>query len=71
MKFDSIFESGNLDLVIRINEYEYDLFLRNDTNTRGHNLWYNFKVSNFVKGKKYTFNICNCTKKKTLYLEVF
>ena len=36
LKFDSLFESGNLDMVIKTNEYEYDLFMRVDTNTRGH-----------------------------------
>ena len=31
--FDSNFESGNLDCVVKINEFEYDLFLRSDSNT--------------------------------------
>lgn len=34
--FDSNFESGNLDMVIKRKEYEYDIFMRVDTNTRGH-----------------------------------
>ena len=34
--FDSDFESGNLDLVIKTAQYEYDLYMRVDTNTRGH-----------------------------------
>ncbi len=34
--FDSNFESGNLDLVIKKKDLEYDLYMRVDTNTRGH-----------------------------------
>jgi len=34
--FDSNFESGNLDMVIKVKDFEYDLYMRVDTNTRGH-----------------------------------
>lgn len=34
--FDSNFESGNLDMVIKRRDLEYDLFMRVDTNTKGH-----------------------------------
>ena len=34
--FDSNFESGNLDMVIKTKEDEYDLYMRVDTNTKGH-----------------------------------
>jgi len=34
--FDSNFESGNLDMVIKRKEFEYDIHMRVDTNTRGH-----------------------------------
>lgn len=37
--FDSYFESGNLDCVIKVTENEYDLFMRVDSNTRGHLQW--------------------------------
>jgi len=37
--FDSMFEGGNLDCVIRVGANEYDLFMRSDTNTRGHTNW--------------------------------
>jgi len=37
--FNSTFEGGNLDTVIRKYTNEYDLFLRVDTNTRGHTSW--------------------------------
>lgn len=34
--FDSDFESGNLDLVFEYTNNEYDLYLRIDSNTKGH-----------------------------------
>jgi len=34
--FDSNFESGNLDMVLKPGQFEYDLFMRVDTNTPGH-----------------------------------
>ena len=43
--FDSNFESGNLDRVFRVREYEYDLFMRVDTNTSGHHQWFNFSCA--------------------------
>jgi len=42
--FDSNFESGNLDMVIKVKDYEYDLYMRVDTNTRGHHQWFFFSV---------------------------
>jgi cytosolic carboxypeptidase protein 2/3 len=36
LTFDSTFESGNLDLVIKPAQDVYDLFMRVDTNTKGH-----------------------------------
>lgn len=37
--FDSIFEHGNLDTVVRKSLNEYDLFIRVDSNTKGHTSW--------------------------------
>lgn len=34
--FDSFFESGNLDMAVQIRDFEYDLYMRVDSNTRGH-----------------------------------
>ena len=34
--FDSHFESGNLDCVVKVSDNEYDLFMRVDSNTKGH-----------------------------------
>lgn len=45
LHFDADFECGNLDLVVKVSEMEYDLFMRVDSNTRGHTCWFFFKVS--------------------------
>lgn len=34
--FDSNFESGNLDMVVQVAPREFDLYMRVDSNTRGH-----------------------------------
>ncbi len=44
LKFDSDFEGGNLDFVVQSGINEYDVFLRNDSNTRGHTQWYYFSM---------------------------
>lgn len=44
LHFDADFESGNLDLVVKVADSEYDLFLRVDTNTKGHACWFFFKL---------------------------
>ncbi|CAK93952.1 unnamed protein product (macronuclear) [Paramecium tetraurelia] len=67
IKFNSQFESGNLDLVIWKSESEYDLYMRVDTNTNGHTLWYYFEVTGLKNQEQITFNICNFRKKKCLY----
>ncbi len=33
-----------------------------DTNTRGNTYWFYFKVTNFIIGMKYKFNILNFTR---------
>ena len=43
--FDSNFESGNLDMVIKKKDLEYDLYMRVDTNTKGHHQWFYFSVT--------------------------
>ena len=62
LMFDSFFESGNLDLVVKQKDNEYDLYMRSDSNTRGHHQWFYFSVSNSnpVTAK---FNILNFTKR--------
>ena len=71
--FDSFFESGNLDMVIREkripNTMEYDMYMRVDTNTRGHHQWFYFSCEHqeFFHNKTVTFNILNFTKEESLY----
>lgn len=68
LKFDSMFESGNLDMVVRRDEYEYDLYMRVDTNTRGHHQWFFFSCENVSPiTKQVKFNIVNFTKQSSLY----
>jgi len=57
--FESRFESGNLDLAIKISNSEYNLVLQNDSLTKGNTQWFYFKVSNTRKNKKITFHILN------------
>ena len=40
--FNSEIESGNLVLAARASDNEYDLYLRIDTNTHGHQNWFHF-----------------------------
>lgn len=48
LSFDSVFESGNLCIALKVNELEYNLLLQNDINTNGHTQWFYYKVkSNF------------------------
>ena len=65
-RFDSAFESGNLDMAIKVKENEYDLYMRVDSNTKGHHQWFYFSVQsesmNTVK-----FNVVNFTKSESLY----
>ena len=42
LEFDSAFESGNLDIAYRVSETEYNLLMRGDTNTKGHQQWFYF-----------------------------
>jgi len=65
-EFDSCFESGNLDMAIQVNKNEYDLYMRVDSNTRGHHQWFYFSVKNKIAGKV-KFNIVNFTKGDSLY----
>jgi hypothetical protein len=40
-----------------------------DTNTRGHQQWFYFRIRNIKKGTPYKFTIWNFTKPKSLYRE--
>ena len=67
LRFNSNFENGNLDMVVRTGENTYDLFLRADTNTKGHFGWFHFEVGNTKRGKTCHFNIVNMSKPNSLH----
>ena len=67
--FNSRFESGNLRRAIKVYDYEYDLILRPDLNTRGHTQWFYFSVSNTRRNQSYKLNIINLCKEESLYQE--
>lgn len=48
---------------------EYDLYMRVDTNTRGHHQWFYFSCEHqeAFHNKTVTFNIVNFTKEDSLY----
>jgi len=64
--FDSCFESGNLDKVVKIAEHEFDLYMRADANTRGYHQWYFFSVHN-LHCAQVKFHLLNFTKNESLY----
>ena len=45
------------------------MFMNADTNTRGHQQWFYFRVRNMRRGTKYKFIIWNFTKPKSLFNE--
>lgn len=59
--FDSDFESGNLELAIYQGNQNYDLYMRVDSNTKGHCHWFNFKLK-AIKEMQITLSICNLTR---------
>ncbi|XP_076191780.1 cytosolic carboxypeptidase 3 isoform X1 [Aptenodytes patagonicus] len=65
--FEARFESGNLQKVVKVNEFEYQLTLRTDLYTSRHTQWYYFQVSNTQAGMPYRFTIVNFTKRNSLY----
>ena len=65
--FESRFEGGNLRRAVQIWDHEYDLILKADVNTNGHNQWFYFSVRNMVPGVPYKFNIINLTKSASLF----
>ena len=67
LRFESRFESGNLRRAVQVSEYEYDLILRPDANTRGHTQWFYFGVAKMKHGPLYKFNVVNCVKPDSLF----
>ena len=68
--FNSRFESGNLDQVYKISDYEYSLYLTPDANNENHlTQWFYFSVKNISKGTRATFTIKNLVKDDSLFNE--
>nr|XP_054511170.1 cytosolic carboxypeptidase 3 isoform X4 [Pan troglodytes]XP_054511171.1 cytosolic carboxypeptidase 3 isoform X4 [Pan troglodytes] len=65
--FEARFESGNLQKVVKVAEYEYQLTVRPDLFTNKHTQWYYFQVTNMRAGIVYRFTIVNFTKPASLY----
>eukprot|EP00826_Nyctotherus_ovalis_P012454 TRINITY_DN13294_c0_g2_i1.p2 TRINITY_DN13294_c0_g2~~TRINITY_DN13294_c0_g2_i1.p2 ORF type:complete len:130 (+),score=21.63 TRINITY_DN13294_c0_g2_i1:297-686(+) len=66
--FDSYFEGGNLDVAVRGKRSEYDLYVRTDSNARGHHQWFYFSVQAKARGTV-RFNIVNLTQRDSLYTQ--
>ncbi|KAK2949852.1 putative Cytosolic carboxypeptidase Nna1 [Blattamonas nauphoetae] len=62
-----MFECGNLKKAVQVYQWEYDLTLRIDTNTKGHTQWYYFTVTNVRKDVRYKFNVVNFLKPAFMY----
>uniref|UniRef100_A0A8D0CDF7 AGBL carboxypeptidase 3 n=1 Tax=Salvator merianae TaxID=96440 RepID=A0A8D0CDF7_SALMN len=65
--FEARFESGNLQKVVKISDFEYQLTLRTDLYTNKHTQWFYFQVTNTQAGMPYRFTIVNFTKPTSLY----
>ncbi|KAG2373756.1 hypothetical protein C9374_011845 [Naegleria lovaniensis] len=67
LMFDASFECGNLEKVVRVHDFEYELYIRGDTFNPSKKMWFYFKVSNVLKNQKVLFTIMNLSKNKSLY----
>ena len=73
LKFDSNYECGNLDSAYVVNENEYNVLMKVDTNTKGTSFWFNFKAHGrwSIKPNKQNrtvkFNILNFSKSDVKY----
>ncbi len=67
LKFDGMFESGNLDGVELVDADQYWITVTPDTNTSDYVQWFYFSVSNTTAGKVVSFKILNLVKRRTLY----
>ncbi|XP_051031819.1 cytosolic carboxypeptidase 3 [Phodopus roborovskii] len=65
--FEARFESGNLQKVVKVADYEYQLTVRPDLFTNKHTQWYYFQVTNTQAETVYRFTIVNFTKPASLY----
>ena len=69
LQFDANFESGNLGEVTRLNDAEFDISIRPDTNNPKYRLWFYFRIRNAKAGQRVLFNVVNLCKTRSLYRE--
>jgi len=67
LKFNGLFETGNLDQVNIISSEHYVIKVRPDINTYGTSQWFYFSVSNTTALATVKFEIINFTRKMKLY----
>ncbi|KAM4573445.1 cytosolic carboxypeptidase 2 [Odontesthes bonariensis] len=67
LEFESRFESGNLQRVLQVGVYDYELTLCTDMYTVKHTQWFYFRVRNMKAGVTYRFTITNLMKSSSLY----
>jgi hypothetical protein len=65
LRFESRFESGNLEQVVRVGS-EYHLYIAVDTNTRGHRQWFYFTVT-APHSRKVTLVVHSFRKRLSLF----
>jgi hypothetical protein len=53
--------------VYKTGQWEYDLMLQNDINTKGNTQWFYFRISNPPKGQAIKINIVNLRKSDSLF----
>lgn len=66
LRFDSCFESGNLAFAFRSSSTDFALFLRIDTNTKGHTQWFHFTAT-ADQDLEVRFSIMNMSKAKSIF----
>jgi hypothetical protein len=67
LTFDASFEGGNMARAERVDDNEYDIFLRGDVMNPKYRLWFHFCVANVQAGQQTVFTIVNFSKSKSLY----
>ena len=53
----------------KVTDFEYNLILQNDINSKGHTQWFYFQVQNTRRGMRVKFNLLNFIKPRSLYNE--
>lgn len=53
--------------MLKVGEFEYELFLKNDYGTQSFTQWYYFRIQNTRKDQTYRFNLTNFMKPDSTY----